>query len=185
MRIFENCHLFHYPFEKVSAAHWQKYPNEYATHVVAVDTLDRKVLPDTQTLYTERLITCRQGVPRWILKLVDGAQECYVREVSYMDLKSRTLTLYSSNMTFCDRLRVHETVTYSPHYELNATVFRQEARIEALAYMKRLANIVEQWSVDRISQKASIGKLGFENVLKQINLSVFHQLPVPSSDANS
>ncbi|CAA19058.1 UPS-like protein C36.10 [Schizosaccharomyces pombe] len=184
MKIFESCHLFQYPFEQVSAAHWQKYPNEHATHVIAVDTLDRKVL-DNGVLYTERLITCHQALPRWILKLIDGAQDCYIRETSYVDLKARTLTLLTSNLTFSDRLRVDETVTYSPHPELEATVFQQEARIEALACMKRLSNLIEQWSVDGFGKKASRGKEGFESVLEKINMSVFQTRPFGSSEATA
>jgi hypothetical protein len=61
--------MYDYPWSLVSAANWQKYPNEHCPHVYAVDVLDRRVEPDTGVLITERLITVKQNVPTIILKV--------------------------------------------------------------------------------------------------------------------
>lgn len=50
MKIFSNSCDFYYPWEQVTAANWQKYPNEMSTHVVAVDVLRRELDPTSQIL---------------------------------------------------------------------------------------------------------------------------------------
>ncbi|EEB05560.1 intermembrane space protein sorting protein [Schizosaccharomyces japonicus yFS275] len=166
MKFFENCHLFNYPFSHVSAAHWQKYPNEWATQVYAIDTLKQFVIEGTQTLYTERLITCRQSIPRWIRKITGNITETYFLETSKVDLATQTFIIKSTNLTFNEYLNVVETVTYKKHPELEeTTVFQQQATIQALVSLKRLANYVEDYSVSRFKQNAKKGKLGFDSVL--------------------
>ena len=69
MKLFKSIHDFQYEWSLVSAANWQKYPNEHCTHVYAVDVLDRRVDPETGVLTTERLISVNQNVPRFIMKV--------------------------------------------------------------------------------------------------------------------
>jgi hypothetical protein len=69
MKLFKSVHTYDYPWSLVSAANWQKYPNEHCSHVHAVDVLDRRVDPETGILITERLITVKQNVPFIILKV--------------------------------------------------------------------------------------------------------------------
>jgi PRELI-like family protein len=49
MRVFDSDCTFEYSWEEVSTANWRKYCpwNDKSTHVVAVDTLSRKVEPQT------------------------------------------------------------------------------------------------------------------------------------------
>ncbi|KAA8917034.1 hypothetical protein TRICI_000820 [Trichomonascus ciferrii] len=174
MKIFSNEHLFNYSWEQVSAANWKKYPNEMSTHVVAVDTLRREVDPVTGVLTSERLITCKQAIPRWILSLVGGSDVSYVREVSQVDPKTKTLTLRSVNLTMNHLLSVYEIVTYKPDPKdpLHSTKFEQEAQITAYASFRRLCNKIEDWSVERFHQNAALGKAGFESVLQQVSQKV-------------
>jgi hypothetical protein len=69
MKLFKSVHIYDYPWSLVSAANWQKYPNEHCPHVQAVDVLDRRIDPETGILVTERLITVKQNVPTVILKV--------------------------------------------------------------------------------------------------------------------
>jgi hypothetical protein len=69
MKLYKSVHTYNYPWSLVSAANWQKYPNEHCPHVYAVDVLDRRVDPETGILVTERLITVKQNVPTIILKV--------------------------------------------------------------------------------------------------------------------
>ncbi|KAK7204257.1 PRELI-like family-domain-containing protein [Myxozyma melibiosi] len=160
---------FDYPWNYVSASAWKKYPNEMSSHVVAVDVLRREVNPETGILTTERLITCRQPIPRWLLAIVGGRDTSYVREVSEVDPVKKTLTLRSCNLTMNHLLSVNEICTYSPDTsDFSKTVFNQVARIEAYATFQRLCNKIEDWSVERFRQNAAIGKLGFESVLQKL-----------------
>ncbi|KAK9478317.1 PRELI-like family-domain-containing protein [Lipomyces japonicus] len=169
MKFFSSqCH-FDYNWEHVSASTWKKYPNEMSTHVVAVDVLRREINPTTGVLTTERLITCKQSIPSWLLALVGGRDVSYVREVSEVDPFKKTLTLRSVNLTMNHLLSVQETVTYQPD-KINPekTVFDQHARIEAYATFQRLCNKIEEWSVERFKQNAQLGRIGFEAVLKRL-----------------
>lgn len=145
-----------------------------STHVVAVDVLRREVDSSTGVLRTERLITCKQAIPRWILALVGGSDVSFVREVSEVDPKAKTLTLRSVNLTMNSLLSVYETVVYSPNPEdpENSTNFTQEAQITAYASFRRLCNKIEDWSVDRFHQNALLGKQGFESVLQKVTQKV-------------
>lgn len=184
MKFFDSTHKFSYPWEEVSIANWKKYPNEVSTHVVAVDVLRREVDANSGILRTERLITCKQSIPKWLLALVGGSDVSYVREVSEVDLKARTVIMRSTNMTMNNLLLVFETCTYSPDPEnaANATLFKQEAQITAFASWKRICNKIEDWTVERFGQNAIKGKAGFEGVLAKVaNSGVFQRESVSLS----
>lgn len=169
MKIFETEHHFNYSWEQVTAANWQKYPNELATHVVSVDILNREIDEQKQVLRTERLISCKQAIPRWLRAIVGGDEYSFVRELSEVDLKTKTLVMKSANMTMSHLLLVNETVTYKPDpAELQKTIFQQEAEITAFLLFSGICNKIEEWSVERFGQNAKIGKKGFECVLRAL-----------------
>lgn len=141
MKLFRTVHEYAYEWSLVSAANWQKYPNEHCPHVQHVDVLNRTVDPETGVLTTERLITVNQNVPALILKvnyredlickkkrytdifvvsalqLLGGDTTQYVREVSVIDPKKKTLTMTSQNLTMSNFLSVEERIVYSEHPE--------------------------------------------------------------------
>lgn len=170
MKIFESQHHFNYNWEQVTAANWQKYPNELSTHVVSVDVLNRQIDPERNVLQTERLIGCKQAIPKWLRAIVGGDEYSYVREVSEVDLTTRTLVMKSANMTMSHLLLVNETVTYRPDPELphTRTLFEQDAEITAFSSWSGICNKIEDWSVERFGQNAKVGKRGFETVLKAL-----------------
>lgn len=170
MKIFSSEHSFDYSWEQVSTANWKKYPNEMSSHVIGVDVLRREVDEQKGVLRSERLITVKQAIPSWITVLVGGRDVSYVREVSEVDLKSRSLTLRSVNLTMNSLLSVYETVRYSPDptSPKDSTLFTQEARITAYASFRRLCNKIEDWSVERFGSNAQLGRAGFESVLQQV-----------------
>ncbi|TGZ84705.1 MSF1-domain-containing protein [Ascodesmis nigricans] len=169
MKVFESSCTFDYPWRSVSVANWRKYCawNTQSTHVVAVDTLSRSVDVPTGILRTERLITCKQNVPRWLMKLV-GSEVSYVREVSEVDPINQTVVMRSTNLTGSSLLSVQETVIYAPHPEapMDKTLFTQDAQITAYGAFTRLCNTIEDWSVERFGQNAQKGRIGFEAVLE-------------------
>ncbi|SCV04102.1 LANO_0G08174g1_1 [Lachancea nothofagi CBS 11611] len=167
MKLFQNTQEFSYPWEQVTAANWRKYPNEVSTHVVAVDVLRRELDPSGTKLTSERLITCKQSIPKWLTMMIGTSNVSYVREVSVVDLNTKTLTLRSCNLTCMRLLKVCETVKYMPHHsDLGKTLFQQEAQITAYATIATLCNKIEEWSVKRFGENASKGRQGFESVLK-------------------
>ncbi|RLV91917.1 Protein UPS2 mitochondrial [Spathaspora sp. JA1] len=169
MKFFESEHYFEYPWDQVTAANWQKYPNEMSTHVISVDILSREI--NANILRSERLIGCKQSIPSWLSFLVGGASISYVREVSEVDLEHKTLVMKSSNLTMNNLLLVNETVVYRPDPELpqSRTLFAQSAEITAFASIGRICDKIEEWSVERFGQNAKNGKMAFENVLKTLH----------------
>ena len=192
MKVFESNYIFDYSWEDVSRANWRKYCawNTKSTHVIAVDTISRsvdsksgivresisphlysvlaiaKIFHAIYQLITERLITCRQSAPKW-LKAILGAEESYVREISYVDPVRKTVTMKSMNLTFNNLLNVQETVQYVPDPENPnmKTMFKQDAQITAYGAFSKLCNSIEEFSVERFRQNAKKGREGFEAVL--------------------
>lgn len=168
MKEFTATQYFDYPWDYVTAANWRKYPNEISTHVVAVDVLRREFDPTNQILKSERLITCKQPIPKWLKYFVGPADTSYVREISIVDRLGKTLTLRSVNLTMAKLLKVYETVVYSPDLKdpHNRTTFLQSAKFKSSAGWSKIENQIETWAVDRFRQNASKGKLGFDSILK-------------------
>jgi hypothetical protein len=168
MKVFSNSETFNYSWEEVSAANWRKYCpwNQKSTHVIAVDTVSRTVDPATGILRTERLITCRQTAPDWLKNLMGGSMdESQVFETSYVDPRSKTVTMVSANLTWSNLINVQETVVYRPLND-HQTCFEQAAQITALCGgWQRIRNSIEDTLVKRFRENAVKGKEGFEAVL--------------------
>jgi hypothetical protein len=98
--------------------------------------------------------------------MTGGAGVSYVREISEVDPKAKTVVLKSVNLSCANLLRINETCTYtqSPSSP-NQTIFYSSSTIRAFTYLQRLSNKVEDWSVDTIKQNSKRGKEGFESVL--------------------
>jgi PRELI-like family len=172
MKVFASNCTFDYSWSEVSTANWRKYCpwNDKSPHVIAVDTLSRHLEPTTGILRTERLITCQQNAPAWVVSLFGGSSDkSHVFEVSYVDPTSKKVTMCSTNLTWSNVLSVQETVTYQPSKAdpLNKTDFSQDAKITALCggWQKVKAKI-EEASVERFRENAKRGREGFEAVLE-------------------
>lgn len=165
MKEFDSVQVFNYPWDYVSAANWRKYPNEQSAHVVGVDVLRREVSEEGK-LITERLITCKQPIPKWLQYLVGVQDKSFVREVSTIDPINEVLTMRSVNLTMTNLLKVNETVIYKPDpNDVSKTMFIQNAKIVSNYGWSNVQTKVESWAVDRFSQNALKGKAGFDSVL--------------------
>ncbi|KAI9600045.1 hypothetical protein KEM48_000260 [Puccinia striiformis f. sp. tritici PST-130] len=178
MVVFTAQHLFPYSFRDVATGIWQKYPNKFSTHITSVDVLDRSFLPDG-TLRTERLISISQRAPRWIMKLVGGAEEQYVREVIFYKPPSSTdrspmVLMGSVNLSMSSFLICREQIRYQP-FNPQTSSFFQRADIEAQGTFAIgeswgiLGSRLETWARDRFSSNAESGRLGFNNVLATLH----------------
>ena len=142
-------------------------------------------------LRTERLITCHQTAPAWVLALLSGPPISHVLEISYVDPSRKTVTMCSTNLTWSNILSVRETVIYQPETSRissllpssshtttatpiasqekrnEKTQFKQEAKITALCGgWQRIKTKIEEASVERFGQNAKAGREGFEAVLE-------------------
>ncbi|KAL8802567.1 MAG: hypothetical protein Q9182_003732 [Xanthomendoza sp. 2 TL-2023] len=174
MKVFSSEYLFDYSWEEVSTANWRKYCpwNDKSPHVIAVDTLSREVDPSTGILRTERLITCHQQAPAWVISLLGGSNTSHVYETSYVSPSEKRVTMCSTNISWANILRVRETVTYQPDLTTSSpgherTRFTQDAKITALCGgWQKIRTKIEEASVERFSENARRGREGFEAVLE-------------------
>ncbi|KAL8711292.1 MAG: hypothetical protein Q9220_004189 [cf. Caloplaca sp. 1 TL-2023] len=174
MKVFSTEYTFDYSFDEVSTANWVKYCpwNDKSTHVIAVDTLSREVDPATGILRTERLITCNQQAPAWVVSLLGGSSTSHVHETSYVSPAEKRVTMCSTNLTWANILRVRETVIYQPDLSASSpgherTQFKQDAKITAVCGgWQKIRTKIEEASVERFSENARRGREGFEAVLE-------------------
>jgi PRELI-like family len=171
MKIFSSSYTFDYSWEEVTTNNWRKYCpwNDKAEHVVAVDTVSRHVDTATGILRTERLITCKQTAPKWVLSILGGETTSFVYEVSYVDPQEKKVTMCSTNMTWSNLLQCRETVVYQPLSSDNKgkTEFKQTAKIIALCGgWQKIKSKIEEASVERFRENAARGREGFEMVLE-------------------
>jgi len=171
MRVFDADCTFDYSWEEVSTANWRKYCpwNDKASHVISVDTLSRRVDPPTGILRTERLITCQQSAPQWVVSLLGGNTTSHVFEVSYVDPESKKVTMCSTNMTWSNLINCRETVIYQRAQSdpQGKTDFTQEAKIFAFCGgLQKIRTKIEEASVERFRENAARGREGFEHVLE-------------------
>jgi len=171
MKVFDSDCTFDYSWNEVSTANWRKYCpwNDKSPHVIAVDTLSRRVDPSTGMLRTERLITCQQSAPQWVTSLLGGNTTSHVYEVSYVDPEAKKVTMCSTNMTWSNLITCRETVVYQPSQvdPERKTDFKQEAKISSFCGgLQRIRTKIEEASVERFRENAMRGREGFEAVLE-------------------
>lgn len=123
-------------------------------------------------LRTERLITCTQSAPAWVVSLLGGSNTSHVYETSYVSPAEKRVTMCSTNLTWANILRVRETVTYQPDLSASSpgyerTEFAQDAKITALCGgWQKIRTKIEDASIERFSENARRGREGFEAVLE-------------------
>ena len=59
--------LFSHPWETVTTAVWQKYPNPLNPNVVGLDVVNRSI--EQGVLKSHRLLSTEWGVPSWVTKV--------------------------------------------------------------------------------------------------------------------
>lgn len=148
-----------------------------APHVTNVDYLSRSIDPLTGNLHTERLLSCKQNVPDFILKMIGGQNSSIVYEKSVVDLAGRRLVLKSTNLTYSHLMTVEETCIYEAFSEtpaqLNQTIpplqewtkFTQSARIRSFSAWNYLRESLEDFSINRFQANAHKGRAALEVVL--------------------
>lgn len=122
-------------------------------------------------LRTERLITCKQSAPKWLLAMMGGNETSHVLETSYVDPQSKKVTMCSTNLTFANLIAVQETVIYRPTSDAK-TEFHQEAKVTAVCGgWQKIKTAVEEATVCQFQKNAIKGREGFEAVLEMSRLA--------------
>ncbi|XP_015257974.1 PRELI domain containing protein 3B [Cyprinodon tularosa] len=171
MKIWTSEHIFNHPWEMVTKAAMQKYPNPMNPSVVGVDVLERNV--DQQgRLRSTRLLSTEWGLPSIVKSLIGNVRSCtYIQESSVVDPKERTFELQSSNITFTNMVSVDEKLTYKPHPEdPERTILTQEAIISVKGVS--LSSYLEGVMANTISSNAGKGREAMEWVIRRLNAEI-------------
>lgn len=171
MKIWTSEHIFNHPWEMVTKAAMQKYPNPMNPSVVGVDVLDRNV--DRQgRLHSTRLLSTDWGLPSIVKSLIGNVRTCtYIQERSIVDPKEKTFELKSSNITFTNMVSVDERLTYKPHPEdPDRTILTQEAIISVKGVS--LSSYLESVMANTISTNAGKGREAMEWVIRRLNAEI-------------
>uniref|UniRef100_A0A8D1EFK4 PRELI/MSF1 domain-containing protein n=1 Tax=Sus scrofa TaxID=9823 RepID=A0A8D1EFK4_PIG len=130
MKIWTSEHVFDHPWETVTTAAMQKYPNPMNPSVVGVDVLDRHI-DASGKLHSHRLLSTEWGLPSIVKSIIGAARtKTYVQEHSVVDPVAKTMELKSTNISFTNMVSVDERLIYKPHpQDPEKTVLTQEAII--------------------------------------------------------
>ncbi|XP_043945913.1 PRELI domain containing protein 3B isoform X1 [Protopterus annectens] len=171
MKIWASEHIFNHPWETVTKAAMQKYPNPMNTSVVGVDVLERHV-DATGKLHSSRLLSTEWGIPSVVKSLIGSNRTwTYVQEHSVVDPAEKTMELKSRNITFTNLVSVDERLVYKPHpQDSEKTVLTQEAIISVKGIS--LSSYLEGMMANTISSNANKGREAMEWVIRRLNTEI-------------
>eukprot|EP01084_Bolivina_argentea_P276363 471552_1 len=174
---FLNRHTFELPWESVTNAWWQKYPNPHSLQVTQVDTIDRKLDSSTGELITRRLISANLRPPQWMVT-IGFPSYCYVLEETKVNPITKHMTLKSVNVTGSELLQIQETCEYKS-VSTNKCLYEQSAAITS--FVPLVHSAIESYSLgihsgnaikglkameDLCEKYVKIGQEGFSQVLE-------------------
>uniref|UniRef100_A0A8C2GUG5 PRELI domain containing protein 3B-like n=2 Tax=Cyprinus carpio TaxID=7962 RepID=A0A8C2GUG5_CYPCA len=165
------CVSLSHPWETVTKAAMQKYPNPMNPSVFGVDVLDRNV--DRQgRLHSKRLLSTEWGLPSIVRSIIGNVRTCmYIQEHSVVDPKEKTFELQSTNITFTNMVSVDERLVYRPHPEdPEKTMLTQEAIISVKGVS--LSSYLEGLMASTISSNAGKGREAMEWVIRRLNTEI-------------
>ncbi|XP_024240020.1 PRELI domain containing protein 3B [Oncorhynchus tshawytscha] len=171
MKIWTSEHIFNHPWETVTKAAMQKYPNPMNPSVFGVDVLDRSV-DSRGRLHSNRLLSAEWGLPSIVKSIIGRTQTCtYIQEHSVVDPIEKTFWLQSSNITFTNMVSVDEKLTYRPHPDdAEKTILTQEALISVKGVS--LSSYLEGVMASTISANAGKGREAMEWVIRKLNAEI-------------
>ncbi|KAF7248643.1 PRELI domain containing protein 3B, partial [Varanus komodoensis] len=160
-----------HPWETVTTAAMQKYPNPMNPSVVGVDVLDRHVDPSGK-LHSHRLLSTEWGMPSIVKSLIGACRtRTYIQEHSIVDPVEKVMELKSTNISFTNLVSVDERLIYKPHpQEPEKTVLTQEATIcvKGVSVSSYLEGLME----NTISSNAKKGREALEWVINKLNAEI-------------
>lgn len=86
MKVYTTTTVFAHPWDKVSLAIYNKYPNPFASHVLSADVIERSV-DSNGVISTTRLFLKKNKIPEWGLRVFpanpvsQGARGVYTRDI--------------------------------------------------------------------------------------------------------
>ncbi|KAK7808292.1 hypothetical protein U0070_013974 [Myodes glareolus] len=152
MKIWTSEHILDHPWEMVTTAAMQKYPNPMNPSMVGVDMLDRHADPSGK-LHSHRLLSSEWGLPSIV----------------------KSLTAAARTKTYVQK---HSRLTYKPHPQHpEKTVLTQEAIITVKGVS--LSSYLEELMASTISSNANKGQEAMEWEIHKLNAEI-EELTAPA-----
>ncbi|XP_076963617.1 PRELI domain containing protein 3B-like isoform X1 [Callospermophilus lateralis] len=170
MKIWTSEHVFDHPWETVTTAAMEKYPNPINPSVVGVDVLDRHIDPSGK-LYSHRLLSTEWGLPSIVKSLIGSARtKTYVQEHS-VDDPVETMELKLTNISFTNMVSGDERLIYKPHpQDPEKTILTQEAIISVQGVS--LSSYLKGRMATTVSSNASKGREAMEWVIHKLHAEI-------------
>ncbi|KAL2916843.1 hypothetical protein HK105_203622 [Polyrhizophydium stewartii] len=155
-------------WEDVTKAIWQKYPNPFASHVLAADVVEQRVDPQTGVLHTTRLFLKKGNLPKWGRHLI-SAPEAFILEKSTVDPASKTMITVTRNLSHVKLMFVEETQTIRQDpADPTRTEMITDARIVSNTALTPIRARIEGFGLSRFKTNALNSTKGLLHVLEQI-----------------
>lgn len=163
----KNAHVFSKDFDTVSLAFFNRYPNPYASHVLSIDTLSRK-LDNDGNLHTTRLIKKAGKLPRWAKPFLGKISESWIIEFSIVDPKQALMRTYTRNLDHTKIIQVEEYTTYK-QAERNIRSTACSSRVKfSSGFNVGIRSKIEDWSRSRFDENIKKSRMGMLFVMQEL-----------------
>ena len=178
MKIFTSTFTHNYEWEEVSLAHWMKYPNPFASHVLTSDTLSISLMP-ASTGYDARITKLylkKSSLPRWATALLPKQfrAEAYILEETFVSPSARRMMVRSRNISHVGLLSIQESQEVIPCH--NTTIVRSDARFVSGVWLKALRDRIESSGLKRFNDGFIRSRMGLEWVLERVRRLGFRHI---------
>ncbi|KAJ3414910.1 hypothetical protein HDV05_005859 [Chytridiales sp. JEL 0842] len=169
VQFWSHSFTYNHPWTMVTQAIWQKYPNPFASHVLAADVIDRTVDPVTGVITTTRLFLKKGKTPSWGRSILPKS-EAYILETSTLDPLTRTFTTTTKNLSHTKLMLVVETQTIQPHPEdvEGRTEIKTSAEIVSNTGWVPIRQRIEGFGLKRLKDNTFKSSRGLLHVLERL-----------------
>ncbi|CEI99050.1 hypothetical protein RMCBS344292_13144 [Rhizopus microsporus] len=167
VKFYQHAFSYDYPWQNVTLAFWLRYPNPFASHVLAVDVLDRYV-DENGILKTTRLVLKKGKAPKWFPENILKNSEAFVIEESEVDPKNKTMITRTKNLNHVRVMQIEETQIFKQHDQNpDWTSCKTEARIIS-RFGWGLTSKIEGFGQSTFIANAAKARKGMQHILQRI-----------------
>lgn len=168
-------HDYKFTFETATLAFFNKYPNPYASHVLSVDVLDRRITDGK--LHTTRLIKKEGKLPRFMKPFLGKmSMSSWIVEKTIVDPHTKEMVTYQSNLDHKKFIRVEEYTTFKSNPENSTTTVAFSVKFSSNFAGFGIKNKIESWSHNKFKENIKNTKLGMAYVMEECQRRTHEQL---------
>jgi hypothetical protein len=182
MKFYACSSVLKYSWDQVATAFWSRYPNPHSSHVLTEDTVGQSTIAGR--LYSKRLLTKTNHLPRWGERFVPGPRYVCIVEESVVDPKNQTITTYTRNIGYTAVMTVVERCVYQPSRDnCEWTECQRQAWIDSNLYGFSYA--LQAFGVERFKKNVSKSVKGFNYALNRLFPTIEVHSPVHTISSGS